>query len=78
MPTLGKDEILHSNRGTSMFPAWPWLLTGHPGLIPRSPPPGPGAHQFLSLPFQVCVAAVAPYAPGTKGWLTTSSLRIPR
>lgn len=34
--------------------------------------------RFFSLLLQVCVVAVVPYAPGTKGLLTTSSLRILR
>ena len=81
MPALGRQGPEPSKGGVCLIPAclfpathrlpWPWLQP-FLGLTRRL------CSQFFPFSFQVCVAAVVPYAPGTKGWLTTSSLRIPR
>lgn len=78
MPTPGKDQALPAKGGT---------FVSSLGLVPHKPSwPGNSvlslngrpSHEFFSLPFQVCVAAAVLYAPGTKGWLTTSSPRTLR
>lgn len=61
-------------------PEWPMASAGREQyvLVPHLLAPQVGFAHGLFSSFQVCVAAVAPSAPGTRGWWTTSSQKTQR